>query len=153
MPKRSPAASAAGTAAQPGCDCDGGCVSSVSSACARMPLASAASIGPHRIEEPATVQIGLPLYAPTNSIANLPGGSSDPEIMAASVSRIMNFVFSTTGSGSVRIAAPAMNVLSVVITSLTSAASATSPTNWGRNAAAASNAPVDCSNVRRLTMK
>jgi hypothetical protein len=52
--------------------------------------------------------------------------------MAANVSRIMNFVFSTTGSGSIRVAAPAMNVLSVVITSLTSAASASSPANCGR---------------------
>jgi hypothetical protein len=153
MPKRSPTASAAGIAAQPGCDCDGGWVSSVSSACARIPLASAASIGPQRTDAPATVQIALPLYARTNWIANLPGGSSEPEIMAARVSRIMNFVFSTTGSGSGRVAAPAMNVLSVVMTSLTSAASATSSANSGRNAAVANNAPVDCSNLRRLTLK
>jgi hypothetical protein len=58
----------------------------------------------------------------------------------------MNFVFSTTGSGSIRVAAPAMNVLSVVMTSLTSAASATSPANRGGKAAVANNAPVDCSN-------
>ena len=37
-------------------------------------------------------------------MANLPGGSSEPEIIAASVSRIMCFVFSTTASGSARAA-------------------------------------------------
>ena len=39
---RSPIASAAGTMAQPGCDSEAACESSVSSACASMPLASAA---------------------------------------------------------------------------------------------------------------
>src|ERR1043166_8451388 len=86
-------------------------------------------------------------------MANLPGGSSDPEIIAASVSRIMNFVFSTTGAGSSRVAAAAMNVLNVVITSLTSAASAGSKPNFGRNAAAANTPPADWSSRRRPAMK
>ncbi len=119
-----------------------------------MPLASAASIGPHRTDDPATVQTGLlPAFARANAIANLPGGSSVPEIIAASVSRIMNFVFSTTASGSARVAAPPMNVPSVVMTSLTSAAAAGSKPSSGRNADAANTPPADCSSRRRLTMK
>src|SRR5436190_11836438 len=86
-------------------------------------------------------------------MANLPGGRSAPEIIAASVSRIMNLVFSTTASGSARSAAPLMNVLSVVITSLTSAASAASKPNSGRKAAAANTPPADCNSRRRLTME
>src|SRR5947207_5890718 len=85
-------------------------------------------------------------------MANLPGGSSEPEIIAASVSRIMNFVFSTTGSGSPCAAAPPMNVLSVVMTSLTSAAPAGSNPSSGRNADAANTPPADCRSRRRLTM-
>src|SRR5439155_26111510 len=80
------------------------------------------------------------------------GGSYEPEIIAASVSRIMNFVFSTTASGSARVAAPPMNVLSVVMTSLTSAAAAGSIPNSKGTVAAANNPPADCSSRRRLTM-
>ena len=67
-----------------------------------MPLASAASIGPHTTVEAATVAIFSPPYVLANWIANLPGGSCAPEIAAASVSRIMCLVFSTTASGSAR---------------------------------------------------
>ena len=108
MPQFSPTASAAGTTEHPGCDCDGGCVSSVSSECASMPLASAASIGPQTTLLPATLEIVSPPYVRAKLIANLPGGSSEPEIAAASVSRIMCFVFSTTASGRGRRAASAM---------------------------------------------
>src|SRR5690349_7972576 len=108
LPHFSPTASAAGTTEQPGCDCDGGCVSSVSSECASMPLASAASIGPQTTVLPATAETRSPPYDLAKLIANFPGGSSDPEIAAASVSRIMCFVFSTTASGSGRRAASAM---------------------------------------------
>src|SRR5207237_3749794 len=86
-------------------------------------------------------------------MANVPGGRSAPEIIAASVSRIMNFVFSTTGAGSSRCAAPAMNVLSVVITSLTSAASAGSTPNAGGNAATANTPPVDCTMKSRRRIR
>ena len=88
-----------------------------------------------------------------NWIANLPGGRSEPEIIAASVSRIMNFVFSTTGSGSGARRAPAMNVLSVVITSLTSAASATHRRARGGTRRRKQSRRADCSNLRRLTLK
>src|SRR5438045_9505124 len=83
----SPTASAAGTTEHPGCDCDGGCVSSVSSEWASMPLASAASIGPHTTLLPATVEIFSPPYVRANLMANLPGGSSEPEMAAAKIGR------------------------------------------------------------------
>src|SRR5215467_4229170 len=115
----SPTASAEGTTEQPGCDCDGGCVSSVSSEWASMPFASAASIGPQRTFDATTVETFSPPYARANLIANFPGGRSDPEMAAASVSRIMCFVFSTTPSGSARPPADAMYSESVVISGLT----------------------------------
>src|SRR5215471_21868912 len=74
----SPTASAEGTTEQPGCDCDGGCVSSVSSEWASMPLASAASIGPQTTLLPATVAIRSPPYVRAKLIANFPGGSCEP---------------------------------------------------------------------------
>jgi len=55
MPYSSPTASAAGTTEQPGWERDSLCESSVSSACAMTPLASAASIGPAVRAEAATV--------------------------------------------------------------------------------------------------
>ncbi len=108
MPHFSPTASADGTTEQPGCDCDGGCVSSVSSECASIPFASAASIGPQTTADPATVATFSPPYVFAKLIANFPGGSSEPEIMAANVSRIICFVFSTTASGRGRVPASAM---------------------------------------------
>ena len=59
-PNCSPSASAAGTIAQPGCERDGPCESSVSSACASTPFASAASIGPQTRLEAATVATAFP---------------------------------------------------------------------------------------------
>ena len=60
MPNCSPTASAAGTTAQPGCDRDGACESSVSSACASTPFTRAASIGAAVSVVPATVALPLP---------------------------------------------------------------------------------------------
>src|SRR5712664_1783002 len=119
MPNRSPAARAAGTTAHPGCDCDGACESSVSSACANTPFVSAASIGPHTIFEATTVATSLPPYTPANCIAARPGVNSEPEIIAANVSRICCFVFSVASSGNSRPLASPMYVLSLSMTGLT----------------------------------
>jgi hypothetical protein len=78
-------------------------------------LARAASIGPQTTVDAATVEIFSPPYARANWMANFPGGSWAPEIAAASVSRIMCLVFSTTASGSARAPASLMYVLTVVI--------------------------------------
>src|SRR6267154_2646506 len=61
-----PVAKAAGITAQPGCDCEGAWESSVSSACASMPLVRAASIGPQAKFEATTVATSLPPYARAN---------------------------------------------------------------------------------------
>ena len=61
MPNCSPVASAAGTTPQPGCHPPGH-ESSVSSACARTPLASAASSGPQTMVSPTTVATFSPPY-------------------------------------------------------------------------------------------
>ena len=53
---------------------------------------------------------------------NFPGGSSEPEIMAAKVSRIICLVFSMTGAGRGRSPAEAMYSLRVVIMGLMGAA-------------------------------
>jgi hypothetical protein len=91
-----------------------------------MPLTSAASIGPQTTFDAISVEIFSPPYARAKLIANWPGGRSDPEMAAASVSRIMCFVFSTTASGSGRAPADAMYSESVVISGLTFAPAATS---------------------------
>jgi hypothetical protein len=57
---RSPIASAAGTIAQPGCDSEGACESSVSSACASMPLICAACSALVTMSDPITSACGLP---------------------------------------------------------------------------------------------
>src|SRR6266851_4162768 len=119
MPNRSPAARAAGTTAHPGCDCDGACESSVSSACANTPFVIAASIGPHTIFEATTVATSLPPYTPANCIAARPGVNSEPEIIAANVSRICCFVFSVASSGNSRPLASLMYALSLSMTGLT----------------------------------
>jgi hypothetical protein len=105
MPNCSPTARAPGTTAHPGCDCEGECESSVSSAWASTPFASAASIAPHESFEATTADIGLPPYASTNWSDRWPGSNFEPEIIAAKVSRICCFVFSATSSGRARVAA------------------------------------------------
>ena len=70
-----------------------------------MPLVNAASMGPHRMFEAATVATWLPPYARANLSAACPGGNSEPEIMAARVSSVCCFAFSATSSGSARPAA------------------------------------------------
>ncbi len=149
MPNRSPAASAAGTTAQPGCDSDGACESSVSSDCASTPLASAASIGPHTTFEHTTVATFSPPYARANSIAARPGGSSAPETIAATVSSTCCFTASTTVSGKARARASLMYPLSFAITGLTVSVSAASA-GQGRHAAATIAQPACISTLRRL---
>ena len=77
IPKASPAASAAGTTAHPGCDCENECESSVSSAWAITPLAIAASAGPAVSMEPAIVATPVPPCALAYRIAAWPGGNSE----------------------------------------------------------------------------
>src|SRR5262245_14293431 len=116
MPNASPAASAAGTTAHPGCDCENECETSVSSAWAITPLASAASAGPAVGMEPVIVATPVPLCALAYRIAAWPGGSSDPEIIAANVSAMWCIAYSTTSAGSSRVAAPLIYVLSAFMT-------------------------------------
>src|SRR5260370_33390083 len=79
----------------------------------------AASIGPHTILEATTVATYLPPYTPANCIAARPGVNSEPEIIAANVSRICCFVFSVASSGNSRPLASLMYVLSLSMTGLT----------------------------------
>ena len=64
---------------------------------------TADEVGGRRRSRPAR-----PCRARAKLIANLPGGSSAPEIIAASVSRMCCLVFSSTSAGSVWAAAAAM---------------------------------------------
>src|SRR6266850_2336924 len=83
-------------------------------------------MGPHTMFEETTVATSLPPYARTNSIAARPGRISEPEIMAAIVSKICCFAFSTTSSGSARSLASLMYLLSLSITGLTPCAASSS---------------------------
>ena len=58
--------------ARPGCDCDGQCESSVSSACASTPLASAASMGPATRFDPTTVAVCFPAWRAREAKRRLP---------------------------------------------------------------------------------
>ena len=51
-------------------------------------LTSAASMGPVRRFDPAIVETARPDWARASASAARPGGSSDPEIIAANVSRM-----------------------------------------------------------------
>src|SRR6476620_9947797 len=62
-------------------------------------------------------------------MANRPGGSSEPEIIAANVSRMTCLVFSTTASGSFRVAASLMYEASVDVMSAAAAAGNRPPLN------------------------
>jgi hypothetical protein len=73
-------------------------------------------MGDARRFEPATVAVPFPLSARAYRSAACPGASSDPEIIAAKVSRMWCFACSTTSAGRARAAAPAMYELSVIIT-------------------------------------
>ena len=63
----------------PGCDCENGCVSSVSSEWASIPFTSAASMGPHITSEPAMVAIRRPCRPAQTGSRRRPGGSSEPK--------------------------------------------------------------------------
>jgi hypothetical protein len=78
-------------------------------------------------------------------IAKRPGGSSEPEIIAASVSRIMCLVFSTTSAGSAWPAASLMKVLSLVMIGLTAAGFV-----WARAALAVNSPPAAYRISRRV---
>src|SRR5579863_1108950 len=118
MPNCSPVARADGTTEAPGCDSEGACESSVSSEWASMALANAASIAPQTTSHAATVAVFSAECARANWIANRPGASSAPETMAANVSRICCFVFSTASSGRARCPASLIYELSRIITGL-----------------------------------
>ncbi len=83
---RSAMANAAATTPQPGCVCEGECESSVSSAWPSMPFASAAWAAAVTMRLPATqASLGPPCVF-ANEIAFFPGGSREPESIAARVS-------------------------------------------------------------------
>ena len=71
---------------QPGCVCDGACESSVSSAWASMPFASAALAAAVTIGLPITLASRTPPSVFTYAMAFFPGARRDPETIAAIVS-------------------------------------------------------------------
>src|SRR5260221_5715610 len=93
---------------QPGWVCEGECESSVSSAWASMPLASAAFAAEVTTRLPSTHASFTPPSDRANEIAFFPGRSRDPESIAATVSSRWCLVFSATASGSGLRKAPAM---------------------------------------------
>src|SRR5690606_22349313 len=92
----------------PGWVCDAAWESSVSSACASMPLASAATSTLVTMSVPTTVASGTADRLRAYCTAFRPGRSLVPDTMAASVSSRWCFVFSATASGNARRRAPAM---------------------------------------------
>src|SRR3984893_13233463 len=78
-----------------------------------------------------------------------PGGSSEPETMAATVSRMWCFASSITLSGSARLRASLMYVLRSVITGLMDSAAAIE--DQDRNIPAAITQP-DCCNILRRVL-
>ena len=84
---------------QPGCVSEGACESSVSSACASMPLASAAFSALVMILLPAMQASLVPPRVRAKEMAFLPGGSREPETIAAMVSSTWCLVFSATAGG------------------------------------------------------
>jgi len=148
MPNFSATARVAGTTEQPGCDCENSLESSVSSECASMPLMNAASGGLAVIFEATIVDVLSVLKSRAYANAARAGGRSDPEIMAANVSRIWCLAFSTTSSGRARPAASLIYALSLAITGLTLSA-ANTPLGI---AAAAMLHPARCSRLRRLKL-
>jgi hypothetical protein len=108
LPVCSAIARAAGTTAQPGCVPDAAWESSVSSAWAEVPLASAASVAEVSSELPTTCATGGPPSLLTYRRMTSPGFSREPEIMAAKVSRTCCLARPTTSSVSDRVEAAAM---------------------------------------------
>src|SRR6266571_4874121 len=92
-------AHAAETLPQPGCVCEGECQSSVSSAWASMPLASAAFAAAVTTLLPITQASLAPPSVLAKEIAFLPGGSREPDTIAAMVSSTWCLVFSSTAGG------------------------------------------------------
>ncbi len=104
-------ASAAATTPQPGCVWEAEWESSVSSACASMPFASAAFAAAVTMRLPTTPASFAPPRVLANEIAFFPGASREPDTIAAIVSSRWCLVFSATGGGSGRRKAPAMYAL------------------------------------------
>ena len=71
---------------QPGCMTEGACESSVSSACAHMPLASAALIAVVTMRLPMTQASFVPPSVLTKEMPFFPGNRREPETIAAMVS-------------------------------------------------------------------
>ena len=109
-------ASAAGTTPQPGWVSDAACESSVSSACAAMPLASAAPTALVTMRLPTTPDSRAPPSVRAKEIAFRPGSRRDPETIAAIVSSTWCLVFSSTGAGSGLRSAPAIWALNCRMT-------------------------------------
>ena len=104
----SPIAQAAGTTAQPGWNRPPWCESSVSSACADIALAKAASVAELDSVVPITVACATPPCVDTYSMPLRPGSSFAPETIAANESAMWCLVFSATFAGSGRSIAFAM---------------------------------------------
>ena len=81
-------------------------------------------------------------------IATFPGGSTDPEIIAANVSRMWCLVASIASAGTARDAASAIYALSASMTG--AVASGVAATERPGMAAAASNPPAPRNNARRV---
>src|SRR5580658_9672853 len=129
----SPVAKADGTTEAPGWDSEGAWESSVSSECASIALAKAASIAPQTTSDAATVAVFSAEWARAKLIAKRPGARSEPETMAANVSRTCRLVCSSASSGRGWLPTALMYMLSRVIVGLGDAFAAPS----GRAAAAA----------------
>jgi hypothetical protein len=98
QPSSSAVASAAGTTAQPGCERDALCESSVSSEWAIMPLTSAASGALQVSVDAITVARPPPACDLAYPAAAWPGASCEPETIAASVSSRWCFVCSSAAA-------------------------------------------------------
>src|SRR5215471_5824558 len=82
-------------------------------------------------------------------MAKRPGGRSEPEIMAANVSRTTCLVFSTTSSGSLRVDASLMYLARVEVMSSAVAAERCRPADSGPTPAPTSPLPKSLNNSRR----
>src|SRR5580704_13048012 len=139
----SPVAKADGTTEAPGWDSEGAWESSVSSECASIALAKAASIAPQTTSDAATVAVFSAEWARAKLIAKRPGARSAPETMAAKVSRMCCLVFSRASCGSGPVPASVIYELRRFITGLIDATAA-------RNGSAMPEAAAEAAKDRRV---
>src|SRR5580700_7656827 len=112
-----------------------------------MPFTNAASGGLAVIFEATIVQVLSEVKSRAYCNAARDGGKSEPEIMAANVSRMWCLAFSTTSGGRSRPPASLMYALSLAITGLTLSAANSAL----GNAAAAAVHLARCKSARRLS--